>query len=553
MKIDLIAFNCRYSHSCLALFYVRNELHKKMPSSCLATIRQFTINDPYFETLLLITGTQADALFFSVYIWNANYLCRLLSDIHAIAPDMPIVLGGPHAATLREKLSFEPTVVHQQIEGIDRTFYHDLADGTLQTDYRAAPISTFDYPYIQEDFESQLKNRNIYYESSRGCPFFCAYCLSSTTRGVLSKDIGQVKNELLDIIKQAPKIIRFVDRTFNADPERAVELWRFLQEHAAGDCAFHFEIAPDLFTEKMFSFLEGIKENFFKFEIGVQSTKQETLQAVNRNMDLAKAFDTIKRLKKIGTINLHVDLILGLPTENKESFAQSVRDVLALQPNYLQMGLLKVLPDTAVFKNKAEWGIIACQDPPYQVMATKWMDFITVSRLYWLGECIEAFYNKHFFKNFFSYALAREEDAFLFFDKIVTLCLDRSFYSLAKTQEFMNEILFSFIQYQENTALLRELLIFDWLLSGHRYLPDIFNENINTYKDFLWNTAAAELPDLYTEKERNLFFKRGVFFKFSSSLLSHCLRSPAGKDGFVVFFAEGGSVTNKKTIAVIME
>ncbi len=552
MKIDLIAFNCRYSHSCLALFYVRNELQKKMPSSCSPTIRQFTINDPYFETLLMITGNQAEALFFSVYIWNATYLCRLLNDIHTIAPNLPIVLGGPQAPALREKLSFRPTVVYQHIEGVDLKFYHDLESGALQTDYFAAPINTFDYPYIQEDFQCQLKNRNIYYESSRGCPFFCAYCLSSTTHGVLAKDIGNVKKELLDIIEHSPKALRFVDRTFNADPERALEIWQFLQDNAGGDCTFHFEIAPDLFNEKMFCFLEGVKENFFKFEIGIQSTNRETLQAVNRKMDIAKSFSTIKRLRELGTINLHIDLILGLPMENFDSFAQSIRDVFALQPHYLQMGLLKVLPDTAVFKKKAEWGIIACQESPYQVMATRWMDSPTISRLYWLGECVEAFYNKHFFKTFFSYVVVQNKDVFSFFDQLVSMCLNRYFFSRAKTQELMNDILISFIETHEKNDLFRELLIFDWLLSGHRFLPDIFNENVNKHKEILWNYAALEITGLYTEKERNLFFKRGVFFKFSSSLLSHCRISDKGKGGFVGFFSDVQNVKNKKTITTLI-
>lgn len=548
MKIRLLAFNCRYTHSCLALFYVRNELEKNLPS-CSTTLRQFTVNDPYYETLLRITGDQADALFFSAYIWNATYLNRLLTDIHRLKPELPLVLGGPQAPSLRETLSFNPTVVHDEIEGITRNFYHDLEKGDLRSDYWGTPIDILTYPYKQEDFSSQLKNRNVYYESSRGCPFFCAYCLSSISRGVRTKEIDQVKEELLDILRHSPTIIRFVDRTFNADPERTLQIWQFLREHRSNGCTFHFEIAPDIFTEEMFQFLEGIEENLFQFEIGIQSTNPEILRAVNRKMDVAKSLATIKRLTKIGTIHLHVDLILGLPMENRESFGQSIRDVLKVEPHYVQMGLLKVLPNTAIFQKMAEYEITSCKEPPYQVMSTRWMDHDTLAQLYWLGECIESFYNKGYFKSFFSYCIKGERDIFLFFFRLAAFCRKRDFFSVAKTQPLMNDLLFSFMEFHENKTLLRECLLFDWLSCGHRYLPEIFMEDLKEYKEFLWGNTAREIPGLYTERDRNLFFKRGTFFKFSAQFVSHCRLSESNTDSFVGFFSD----KNKdKTIAIVI-
>lgn len=549
MNISLIAFNCRYTHSCLAIFYVRNELENNFPS-CSPSIKQFTINDPYFETLLKIKDDHAEALFFSVYIWNASYLCRLLNDLHCIIPDIPIVLGGPQAPSLREKLSFRPTVVCGQIEGVDPIFYQDLKNASLQSDYVSRSINTFAYPYKQEDFQSQLKNRNIYYESTRGCPFFCTYCLSSISRGVLVKDIDQVKKELLDIIKESPKNLRFVDRTFNADPGRTLAIWHFLQENGGDNCSFHFEIAPDLFTEEMFYFLEGIKENFFQFEIGVQSTNPKTLLAVNRKMNMAKSLDTIKRLVKIGTLDIHIDLILGLPEEDQDSFSRSINDVLALQPNYLQMGLLKVLPDTEIFNRKSELGIISCLEPPYQVLSTKWMDSQTISNLYWLGECIEAFYNKKYFKTFFSYIISSGEDIFIFFNKLVEVCVENNFLSLSKTNELMNSILLSFIMNNYKFEIIRELLIFDWLLCGHRYLPSIFNEDINNYKEFIFNNSSLSINGLYTEKEKNFFFKKGIFFKFSSSIFFYDDMYKSNSKVYVGFFTDETNKTITKIIPI---
>lgn len=521
----------------MALFYVRNELERHLPEAA-AVLCQFTINDPYYETLLRITGGRADALFFSVYIWNASYLVRLLSDLYRLAPEIPIILGGPQAPALREKLNFRPTVVHNEIEGVDRNLYRDLAQGRLLADYRSTPGKDFPSPYKQEDYQSQLKNRNIYYEASRGCPFFCAYCLSSLSRGVVAKDLALVKEELLAILQHRPSMIRFVDRTFNADPKRALAIWRFLQENAPPGCSFHFEIAPDLFSEEMFTFLAGVEDGMFQFEIGIQSTNRETLTAINRKMDVEKAMAVIGRLKELRAIHLHADLILGLPWEDEARFGQSVRDVLALQPQYLQMGLLKILPDTAIAEQVVEYGIVACQEPPYQVMATRWMDHHTLSRLYWLGECVEAFYNKRYFKTFFSYCIPSQGDIFAWFQGLSECCARKGLYTLSKTQALMNEILFSFIQGDDQVSLLRELLIFDWLLCGHRYLPEVFHEDLTIPKEYLWLHTAEALDGLYTAKERNYFFKRGVFFKFSPELLTHCGFPASSGDGYLGFISD---------------
>jgi hypothetical protein len=548
MNIQLLAFNCRYSHSCLALFYVRNELERNLPS-CTTTLEQFTINDPYYETLLRITGSEADALCFSVYIWNATYLKRLLTDIHRLRPAMPLVLGGPQAAALREGLSGAATVVHGEIEGVDRTFYLDLQGGALQSDYFGSAVTTFNSPYKQEDFSRQLKNRNIYYEASRGCPFFCAYCLSSISRGVRVKAVDQVKMELLAILAHGPAMIRFVDRTFNADPQRTLAIWRFLDQQRDTGCTFHFEIAPDLFSEAMFLFLEGVTPGLFQFEIGIQSTNPDTLAAVNRKMDVPRALATISRLKGIGTIHLHVDLILGLPLETAESFANSVRQCLATEPHQLQMGLLKILPDTAIAHGARDFGIIACQEPPYQVMATSWLDHHALSRLYWLGECIEAFYNKGYFQTFFAFCIREEADIFSFFEQLLAHGHANGLFALAKTQQLMSDILFSFVRDHGHALILQELLVFDWLLCGHRFLPEMFTQDINADKEFLWQTAAAELEGLYTARERNHFFKKGIFCRFSARLLAHCRLGEGDVDGFVGFFKAGQP---GKTMAVVI-
>ncbi len=184
---------------------------------------------------------------------------------------------------------------------------------------------------------------------------------------------SQVFDEIKDILRNPPKVIRFVDRTFNDLPERALAIWRFLAEQP-GDTLFHFEMAPDRFTEEMFQFLEQVSPGRFQFEIGVQSTNPETLKAINRECDLEKLEHNIRKLASLDTIHLHLDLILGLPYENRESFACSFAEVFALGSHYIQMGLLKILPDTPISKSIEEYGLVVCQSPPYELLANRWLD-----------------------------------------------------------------------------------------------------------------------------------------------------------------------------------
>ncbi|MEW6427801.1 MAG: DUF4080 domain-containing protein [Thermodesulfobacteriota bacterium] len=536
MNIHLIGFNCRFSHSCPALFYVRNELERHLPGTT-PTLHQFTINDPYFETLLTITGFRADALLFSVYIWNASYLQRLLPDIHRVLPETPIVLGGPQAPALRELLPFRATVVHNEIEGVDAAFFGDLASGELREDYRSTPGGHFPSPYRPEDFQTHLRDRNIYYESSRGCPFFCSYCLSSLSRGVTAKDLAQVREELLAIFPHQPREIRFVDRTFNAEPRRALAIWAFLLENAPAACSFHFEIAPDLFTEEMFVFLEEVEGGRFRFEIGIQSTHRRTLAAVNRKMDVDRALAAIRRLRQHTGVHLHVDLILGLPFEDETRFGQSLRDVLTALPQQLQMGLLKILPDTAIARQTATHGILSCREAPYQVLATRWLDHPTLARLYRLGQCLEAFYNKGFFRTFFSFLIPVEPDIFAWFRQLADRCAARNFFALAHTQALLHEILSAFVQEHDQAPLLLELLAYDWLLSGHRHLPGVPETELTAARDFLWRHAPTSLDGRYSGRDRNLFFKRGVFRKFSAPLLALAGLGTGG-EGYLGFLSD---------------
>jgi radical SAM superfamily enzyme YgiQ (UPF0313 family) len=514
----LIALNCRYTHSCLSLFYLRNELRCFLPQAELE-IRQFTINDPYFSTLTHITDNQPQAIFFSVYIWNSSYVFRLAADINRILPDTMIILGGPQVAYMPDKqLPEYCSVVRGEIEGVPSSFYADLQKGELQKIYNSGCGHDFSLPYLNDDFANHLKNRHIYYESSRGCPYSCSYCLSAAEKNVKLQDIETVKDELGRILAHEPQTLRFVDRTFNISPERDLAIWQFLLKHAPKTCC-HFEIAPDRFTEEMFNFLATVPTGRFQFEIGLQSTNPATLTAIRRTTDMKRALANIARLRKLDNIHLHVDLILGLPHETMATFRRSFNETFALFPHYIQMGLLKILPG-APLSAEPEHGLISCGAPPYEIMASRWLTHEELKQLYWFGECVEAFFNNRFFKTFFAWILAHNDDYFLFFWELLKKCQKTDFFNRATTQKLMSGLLLAYSKNQQAEKILKELLVFDWLRSGHKFLPEhLKTKNFNQEKNRLWQNMPRNFPPHYTYKTRNYFFKRSIFMRFSPQTL----------------------------------
>ncbi len=533
--LHLISINCRYSHSCLALFYVRNELERHF--ECRVGISQFTINDPYYDTLLRISSNEAGALFFSVYIWNGMFINRLVRDLTRIRPGLPIILGGPQAPFLTD-LPAGCTVVHGEIEGVDASFYRDLKQGCLQSEYKGVPGNPFYSPYRPEDFTGPLQNRQIYYESSRGCPFFCSYCLSSVTHSVQHKDLDTVQQELEIILAARPMIIKFVDRTFNSNSQRTLAIWRFLAA-LPYSTKFHFEIAPDRFSEEMFRFLETVEPDRFQFEIGIQSCNHETLKAVNRSMDVERALANISRLASLDNIHLHIDLILGLPHETEESFRNSFNRVFATRAHYIQMGLLKVLPETAIRSAATDFGIIYCEQPPYEVLANRWLDHRTLSDLHDFGECVEAFYNNRYFRSIWDFIIRKEEEPFLFFSQLLRVCRRHNFFELAHTQQLMNRMLFELRAERPDHELLREMLRYDWLRCGHRFLPDYLETAPQkTMREELRKKLPQNLANLFDHHNRTDFLKRGVFLKMSRAALLEIGMDKSAEDSYLCFLPE---------------
>jgi hypothetical protein len=545
--LHLISINCRYSHSCLAQFYVRNALEQNLPDQPVV-FTQLTINDPYYDTLLRLTRQPARAILFSVYIWNHRFVHRLIADIARLLPEMPIILGGPQAAELVD-LPEQCSVVCGDIEGVGEQFYRDLAAGTLQPLYRAVPGRSFPSPYRVEDFSGPLQNRQLYYESSRGCPFSCSYCLSSISKGVRHKSLDQVKQELLTLIAARPMIIKFVDRTFNDDPLRALAIWQFLVEHAQG-VKCHFEIAPDRFTGEMLAFLSTVPCDLFQFEIGIQSCNRETLNAVNRQMDVERAGENIRQLAALDTIHLHVDLILGLPFETAAIFRRSLNRVFRFAPHYIQLGLLKVLPGTEMAERAGEFGLVFCAEPPCEVLATRWLEHADLADLHELCEVVESFYNNRFFRSLWRYLLDIGEEPFTFFRTLLEACRCHGFFQLARTHKMMNQIMFEVVTNRQDSLLMLELLRYDWLRSGHRTLPDYLAPCTQAE---IRNQLRLELPQnldgVYDFRSRVEFLKQSSFLELSAEAVT-ALELGKGKPGIVAFQPQqnGGVMKYNETL-----
>lgn len=545
MQIKLVGLNARFTHSCLALFYVRNELERHI-QDVRVDLCQLTINDQYYETLLRVSEGDFDYIFFSAAVWNSDRVEQLICDLRKILPACGIVVGGPQAKVVGEHLAKLCTVVAGDIEAVAPEFYRDLVQHTLQATYMGSflrmPARDLDFPYREEDFTSHLRDRNVYYESSRGCPFSCSYCLSSAEQGVFYKDSDQIQRELLHILRHRPGTIRFVDRTFNDRPDRALTLWRFLLDQE-GSTLFHFEIVPDRFSEEMFEFLRKVPAGRFQFEIGVQSTHKPTLEAVGRRIDPVLSLSNIRRLVEIGTIFLHVDLILGLPDDTPASFGKSFCDVFATGAQYLQMGLLKLLPDTAINCRAADCGYVSSQAPPYPLLANRWMDHAVLGDLYWLCECVEKFVNNRYFISFWDYLRRTEVDVFVFFQEMVKLCKREKFFSLAPTQELMVSLLIEKVKDRNDAGLLLEILRYDWLRCGHRFLPSSLqipeeSEQAQMVRDVLYQKLPAELNGVYGRGQKNQFFRKGYFLNFTGKCLRELGVSEVSEDGVLVFLTE---------------
>ena len=387
----LVAINAKYTHTNLGVRYLKNALkEEQIPSEFL----EFTINQPVRDILTEIAQRKPDILLLSCYIWNIEYVRQIGADFKQLFPQAKVVLGGPEVSydseLLLEDMPWCDGIISGEGEGVLPQL---LKSKDIQGVYY--PTSFVDMNRISFPYEdlSVLSNRVLYYESTRGCPFGCSYCLSSAERRVRSRDLSLVFQDLQLFLDAKVMKVKFVDRTFNVDAHRATEIWSYILNHDNGITSFQMELGGDLTTQTQIELLAKARVGLFQFEIGIQSTCETTLETVARATDMKGLKKNIQAIKSGGNIHQHLDLIAGLPLENFTRFGQSFDDVFAMRPEQLQLGFLKILRGSRLYAQRDAFGLVYAKAPPYEILQTPEISFEELAKLKIVEEMTEIYYN----------------------------------------------------------------------------------------------------------------------------------------------------------------
>jgi len=431
MKTLLTALNAKYVHTNLAVRCIKNYC-----KGFDVTIKEYTINDNIDAVIAGIFEFDADVIAFSCYIWNIEKILYIAECLKKINPSLIIVLGGLEVSYDAKKVLVDNPYVDFVISGEgeipfkmllekleeDRNFEKVLSLTYRKNDEifqnpkaKLNDINDFSFVYQKDD---DLKNKIVYYESSRGCPYNCSYCLSGEGNSVTFLDTNRVKKELQFFIDNNIPLVKFVDRTFNADKKRADEIFKFIIENTK-NTKFHFELAGDLITDRTLDILKNAKNDMMQFEIGVQSTNQKTIESIGRKIDFDRLKDKIISLLSLGTIHIHLDLIAGLPHEDLDSFKNSFNDVISLKPNMLQLGFLKLLKGSRIRNEYQKYGYVFKSRAPYEIISNNFMSFADLCYLKKIETALDRYYNSGDFKNSIDYLFDKFDDKFEIFDKIV--------------------------------------------------------------------------------------------------------------------------------------
>ena len=522
MKIILTAINAKYIHSNLAIYSLKAYAKKYAEHIFLA---EYTINQQLDEILMDIYKQKPDVLCFSCYIWNISYVETLIREIHKILPSLPIWLGGPEVSYDAEEVLRRLPEVTGVVKGEGEETFLELAsyyvegkgeeylcgikgisyrkhDGEIEENQWREIMDLSKVPFVYEDMD-EFRNKIIYYETSRGCPFSCSYCLSSVDKCLRFRDLKLVKKELQFFLDNEVPQVKFVDRTFNCKHDHALEIWRYIAENDNGITNFHFEISADLLNEEELALLGTMREGLVQLEIGVQSTNPKTTGEIKRTMRFEKVSDAVKRVNAGRNIHQHLDLIAGLPYEDYESFGKSFNDVYALSPEQLQLGFLKVLKGSYMEEHTEEYGLVYKSLPPYEVLYTKWLPYEDVLKLKRIEEMVEVYYNSGQFSYTLEHLTGEFATPFAFFEQLREYYEKHAFHMISHSRITRYEILLGFVEkyVSERVDFYRELLVFDLYL----------RENIKSRPAFAGeNTVDKEwLSGFYEEESKEHKYLRG--------------------------------------------
>ena len=505
MKILLAACNAKYIHSNLAVYDLKaysSDYDKEV------LLREYTINQPKDEILKDIYGSGADVVCFSCYIWNISFVRELIRDLVKILPKTAFWAGGPEVSYDAEKFLTEMPEMTGVMVGEGEKTFHDLLEFYIDGKDSLEEISGIAYrtgdkiihngwrelmdlsaiPFVYEHLE-KFENRIIYYESSRGCPFSCSYCLSSIDKKLRFRDLELVKKELQFFLDHRVPQVKFVDRTFNCKHEHAMTIWKYILEHDNGVTNFHFEISADLLREEEMELMSQMRPGLIQLEIGVQSTNPETIRAIHRHMDLKKLEHCVNRVHSFRNIHQHLDLIAGLPYEDYDTFHQSFNDVYQMKPDQLQLGFLKVLKGSLMQKEAEVYGIVYKEKEPYEVLSTNWLTYGEVLKLKMVESMVEVYYNSGQFWHTLEYLVPFEKDAFTFYEKLGSFYEKKGYSEISHSRMRRYEILLEYLQEETDvpTEVAAQKMLYDLYLREKLKKRPVFAPNQKQYETAVWN------------------------------------------------------------------
>ncbi len=479
MKFLLVALNAKYIHSNPGLYSLCAYAGEKYRENI--ELAEYTINNEPGTILADLYKRQPDVVGFSCYIWNYNMICDIVREFHKLMPKVPIWLGGPEVSfDARDILERQKEVTGIMIGEGEATFlqllkhylkeegyeHFDKIPGivTREGEYLPRELLNMDtLPFLYSNLGT-FENRIIYYESSRGCPFRCSYCLSSVDKTVRVRDFSLVKKELQFFLDNKVSQVKFVDRTFNCVHEHTMDIWRYILEHDNGITNFHFEVEADILRPEEMDLLSKMRPGLAQLEIGVQTTNSVTLKEIRRNMDLDKLKKTVETILNYQRVHIHLDLIAGLPYEDYESFQNSFNEVYQMHPQQLQLGFLKVLKGSYMHEKAKDYGIAYLDKPPYEVLYTNWLSYEEVVKLKAITEMVEIYYNSNQFTHTLSVLEKEFETPFELYEELAEFYEKSGYFVKTPSRMYRYDVLLEFILTkvsEEKHKLYKELLIFD--------------------------------------------------------------------------------------------
>ena len=518
----LVAMNAKYIYNSLAISSIK--------AYCGANgteikTKEFTINNKEDDILYEIYKEKPDILGFSCYIWNINQIIDIIASVKKILPNTIIFLGGPEVSfeyeylfdlgvdiicigegekTVKELVdNLEKNGISNKLREVDGIVFR-LKDDIIVNKSREL-LDLNDIPFAYNSIEGL---DIIYYEASRGCPYSCQYCLSSLEKKLRFLNEDRVKSDLDFFLKSNAKQVKFVDRTFNCNKKFAMFIWKYLIENDNNISNFHFEISAELLDDDMIELLSKARVGLFQFEIGVQSTNNQTLNEVKRKTNLEKLFENVRKVNSLKNVHQHLDLIAGLPYEDYDIFKKSFNDVFSLYPEKLQLGFLKLLKGSGLRENANKYGIVFKDKAPYEVIYTGLIDYKTMHIIKNVEEILETYYNSNISVNTIRYALKYFETPFDFFEKFSSYWEENGYFKVSHKKVRIYEIIYQFLLSTTgiDIDILKELIRFDMLL----------NDNIKTLP--LWIDYKEEENLKYIEKD--FYNKKENIEKYIPSLIN---------------------------------